>query len=150
MEQTLKIKLFPLLLKLTITAIIIFIVTFIQIYWAMGSLSERSSSSCLDCSFSYDGYLMSFISSILLSIVFRFLSFLKNSYSIIFLQLLFLISIWFFWNYSIFVDRESSWSTFLFTEELLHTLTLSFLPISILSIITVFTLHYILKKYESK
>lgn len=150
MKQTLKTKLFPLLKKVTIITIIIFITTFIQIYWAMGSLSERNSSGCLNCTFSYDAYLMSLISAILLSIVFLFLSFIKNSYLKVFLQLLFLISIWFFWNYSIFIDRESSWSTFRFKEELFYTLTLSFLPISILSIITVFTLHYILKKYESK
>lgn len=146
MNQTIKAKTISILKKLFLTAITIFVVTFIEIYWSMGSLSERTSSGCLDCSFFDDAYLMSFISTIFLIIVFLFLSFIKNNRLKIILQILFLISVWFFWNYTIFVDRESSWSTYLFKEELLYTLSLSFLPIWILSSTTPFGLHYILKK----
>lgn len=150
MNHTIKAKITSILKKLFITAIAIFVVTFIEIYWSMESLSQRNSSGCLDCSFFNDASLMSFISTIFLIIVFLFLSFTKNNPFKIILQILFLISVWFFWNYTIFVDRESSWSTYLFKEELLYTLSLSFLPILILSLITAFGLHYISKKYESK
>src|SRR5690606_12666442 len=98
------------------------------------------------CSFFDDAYSMTLCSTVFLSIAFLALSFLKNSTLKVILQLLFLVSVWFFWNYIIFVDRESSWSTYLFTEEIMYTLEFSFLPISILSVVTIFTLNYISRK----
>ncbi|GAA6765812.1 hypothetical protein AAFH68_17500 [Flavobacterium sp. CGRL1] len=112
----------------------------------MGSLSERISSGNPDSHFFDDAYLISIFTTVFLTIVFLLFAFIKNKYLKITIELISLISVWFFWNYSIFVDRESSWSTYLFKEELLYTLSLSFLPIWVLSIVTVFTLHYILKK----
>lgn len=146
MNQTVKPKIVSFFKKLIIIAFQLFIFTFIEIYWAMGSLSERISSGNPDSHFFDDAYLISVFTTVFLTIVFLLFTFIKNKYLKITIELISLISVWFFWNYSIFVDRESSWSTYLFKEELFYTLSLSFLPIGVLSIVTVFTLHYILKK----
>lgn len=146
MNQTAKPQIISFFKKLIIIAFLLFIFTLIEIYWAMGSLSERISSGNPDSHFFDDAYLLSVFTTVFLTIVFLLLTFIKNKYLKITIELISLISVWFFWNYSIFVDRESSWSTYLFKEELLYTLSLSFLPIWVLSIVTVFTLHYILKK----
>lgn len=146
MNQTVKPQIVSFFKKLIIIAFLLFIFTLIEIYWAMGSLSERISSGNPDSHFFDDAYLLSVFTTVFLTIVFLFFAFIKNKYLKITIELISLISVWFFWNYSIFVDRESSWSTYLFKEELLYTLSLSFLPIWVLSIVTVFTLHYILKK----
>lgn len=146
MNQTVRPQIISFFKKLIIIAFQLFIFTFIEIYWAMGSLSERISSGNPDSHFFDDAYLLSVFTTVFLTIVFLLFTFIKNKYLKITIELISLISVWFFWNYSIFVDRESSWSTYLFKEELLYTLSLSFLPIWVISIVTVFTLHYILKK----
>mgnify|MGYP006206644587 CR=1 FL=1 len=150
MNLTLKNKTFPFLKKFVLIALLVFIATFIEMYWAMGSLSEKMSSGCLDCSFFDDAYFISLFTTVILTIIFLLLTFIKNTYLKITIELICLISVWFFWNYTIFADRESSWSTYLFKEELLYTLSLSFLPIWVLSIVMVFVLNYISKKYGFK
>ena len=134
---------FKFLKKIVIIGIIIFVATFLQIYWAMGEFSDRTSSGCLDCSFSFDIFVMSLMTSIFLSILFLILHSIKiNKYIKIAIEFVLLISIWFFWNYTIFVDRESSWSTYLFNEEVNYTLHCSFLPVLILTSAVLFVLNY--------
>jgi small-conductance mechanosensitive channel len=130
--------------------LIFFISTFLEIYWAVGEFSGRMSSGNPDASFFDDAYLMSLFTTIFLTIVFLFLSLIKNIYFKVTIQFIFLISVWFFWNYAVFVDRESSWSTYRFNEELHYTLSVSILPILVLSIPTIFGLNYILKSHEPK
>jgi hypothetical protein len=143
-------KWIQLLKKFSSIGLLIFTTTLLEIFWAMRKFSNSPSSSCLDCSFSEDAFLVSLITAFFLTIVFLALSFIKNNYLKLIIQLIVLISIWFFWNYTVFVERESSWSTYLFKEELLYTLSCSFLPVLVLSIITVFSIHYISKNLESK
>lgn len=150
MNSILKTKIITFLKKLSLITLLIFGTTFIEMYWSMGSLSERMSSGNPDSHFFDDAYLISVFTTVILTFVFMLFTFIKNIYFKIAIELICLICTWYFWNYSIFVDRESSWSTYLFKEELLYTLSLSFLPIWVLSIITVFVLNYIFKKYESK
>ncbi|MBF4486539.1 hypothetical protein IRZ78_17090 [Flavobacterium sp. CSZ] len=130
--------------------LIFFISTFLEIYWAVGEFSGRMSSGNPDASFFDDAYLMSLFTTIFLTILFLFLSLIKNIYFKVTIQFIFLISVWFFWNYTVFVDRESSWSTYRFNEELHYTLSVSILPIMVLSIPTIFGLNYILKSHEPK
>lgn len=146
MNQSAKNKILSLLKKLIIIAAFLFVFTFAEIYWAMGSFSERMSSGCLDCSFFDDACLMSVFATIFLTIVFLLLTLIKNRCLKIGLEFSCLIFVWFFWNYGIFVDRESSWSTYLLNEEIRHTLSFSFFPILVLSTVMVFALHYILRK----
>jgi hypothetical protein len=126
--------------------LLIFISTILEIYWSLGSFSGRISSGNPDASFFDDAYLMSLFTTVFLTFLFLLISLIKNIYLKITAQFLVLISVWFFWNYTVFVDRESSWSTYTFNEELLYTLHISILPVLILSVVTVSALNYILKK----
>lgn len=150
MNPNLKPKILSFLKKLITIAFLLFVFTFVEIYWSMQSLSERISSGNPDSHFFDDAYLISVFTTVFLTIIFMFLAFIKKIPLKITAQLLIIISTWFFWNYSIFVDRESSWSTYLFKEEIMHTLTLSFFPILVLSIVMVFVLNYISKNRSLK
>ncbi|MFH6966349.1 hypothetical protein [Flavobacterium sp. FlaQc-28] len=150
MNPNLKPKILSFLKKLITIAFLLFVFTFVEIYWSMQSLSERISSGNPDSHFFDDAYLISVFTTVFLTIIFMFLAFIKKIHLKITAQLLIIISTWFFWNYSIFVDRESSWSTYLFKEEIMHTLTLSFFPILVLSIVMVFVLNYISKNRSLK
>lgn len=41
-----------------LTLLILFLVTFLELYWSMGQLSDHTSSSCLECSFFEDAFLL--------------------------------------------------------------------------------------------
>ncbi|WP_343615422.1 hypothetical protein [Flavobacterium sp.] len=145
MSQPFSNKTIHLLKKYTLTALLLFTATYLEMYWAMRSFSEKISSGCLDCSFSSDVNFISIFTTVFLIIVLLILSLIKNVYWKNSLQLLFLIAVWFFWNYVIFVDRESSWSTYTFSEEIQYTISYSVLPILVLSAVTAFSLHTIHK-----
>ncbi len=121
---------------------IVFIATFLQAYWAMGKLSENTSSSCLECSFFEDAFFISLMTAFFLSILFSIFSLLKNLYLKMTIEFIFLISLWLFWNYTIFVERESSWSTYLFDEEIHYTISQSIFPVIILGCLSVILLNY--------
>lgn len=130
--------------------LLIFFTTILEIYWSVGNFSDRMSSGNPDASFFDDAYLMSLFTTVFLTFLFLMVSLLKNKSLKITIELILFISVWFFCNYTVFVDRESSWSTYTFKEELLYTFSVSALPILVLSIPTVFGLNYILKNYEPK
>ncbi|MDA6072666.1 hypothetical protein NJT12_23880 [Flavobacterium sp. AC] len=130
--------------------LLIFITTILQIYWSVGQFSQRISSGNPDASFFDDAYLMSLFTTVFLIFLFLLLYLIQNIYLKFTSQFVLLISTWFFWNYTVFVDRESSWSTYTFKEELFYTVSVSILPILVLSIPTLFALNYILKNRESK
>lgn len=123
-------------------AIIVFVATFLQFYWSMGHLSERMSSACLQCWFVEDAFNMSLATAVFLAIVYRFLTNIKGGIFKVIIQFLLLVSIWSFWDYTIFVERESSWSTYLFNEELYYVASSSVFPILILSGLTIFLINY--------
>lgn len=150
MKSVFQNKIFLFSKKPILIGALLFISTMIEIYWSMENFSEQMSSGNPDASFFDDAYLMSLFTTVFLVFLFLLLSLIKNNYLKITLQLLLLVLVWFFWNYTIFVDRESSWSTYTFKEELLYTLSVSVFPTLTLSIITVFVLNYILKSHEIK
>lgn len=122
-------------------AITLFAFTFIQIYWSMGKLSDQTSSSCLDCSFVYDAFFISLSSTIILTILFLLIRRIKKNRYKIAIEFVLLNIFWFFWNYSIFVDRESSWSTYSFNEEIYCTIYSSLIPVLVLSVLTLLTIN---------
>lgn len=128
--------------RILLVAVVIFIATFLQIYWAMGKFSDTISSGCLNCSFFYDAFMMSLITSVFMSILFFILSSIKNKYINIAIEFTLLVSIWLYWNYTIFVERESSWSTYLFNEEINYTISFSFFPVLVLVSVVLFALNY--------
>lgn len=115
--------------------------TFVQLYWAMGKLSDNTSSSCLECSFFEDAFLMSLLTGFFFSILFSIFSLLKNIYLKATIEFILLAAVWLFWNYTIFVERESSWSTYLFNEEIYYTISQSILPVIVLGCISIILLH---------
>jgi hypothetical protein len=139
-------KIIQVLKKTLFIVLLFFAGTFIELYWSMGKFSERMSSGCLDCTFIEDVYLISLLTSIFLTIAFLLLSLIKKMYLKSVVELVLLLSIWDFWNYSIFVDRESSWSTYTLKEELIYTFSLSILPVVALSIAVIFSINYISRR----
>lgn len=127
--------------KLSISIAIICVVTMLQFYWSMGELSDRMSSGCMSCSFFEDAIFMSFFTGILLSVVFSLLGFIQKIAIRAVIEFLSLIFLWGLWNHSIFVDRESSWSTYDLRTEIHYTLSLSFVPAIILGCVCLILLH---------
>ncbi|WP_075342369.1 hypothetical protein [Tenacibaculum agarivorans] len=74
----------------------------------------------------------------LLTIAFSALNKVKNKPIGIILKSVLVGFLWFYLNLSIFRDKESRWSTYLFGEELMYTLRFSLLPISILVFVVLF------------
>ncbi|MDR6372006.1 hypothetical protein J2795_004540 [Chryseobacterium bernardetii] len=85
---------------------------------------------------------MSVITGIFLSVIFCLFSFIKRILIKIGIEFILLIFVWLFWNYSIFVDRESSWSTYDFNAEIQYTISLSFFPVLFLGCLCISLLHY--------
>ena len=142
MTKPIKFKLFKMLKQILFVTVVIFVATFLQIYWTIGEFSDKMSSSCLDCSFFDDAFMISLITSVFMSILFSILYSIKNKYIKIAIEFILLVSVWLFWNYTIFVERESSWSTYLFNEEIHYTISLSFFPVLVLVTALLFALNY--------
>jgi hypothetical protein len=143
-----KSQLFSVLKRIIFIATLIFLASYLQMYWAMGRLSSQTSSSCLDCTFTEDAFMAAFITSLFLTIVFQILLKIKKRTLKITIEFLLLAFVWLFWDYTVFVERESSWSTYLFKEELFYSVYNSVLPILVLSIITIFLVNYIYFKQK--
>lgn len=135
-------KSFLFLKKFSISTAIIFSITLLQIYWSMGGLSDHTSSGCLNCSFFRNAVLMSFFASIFLSLIFSLFYLIKNTFIKAIVEFLLLVILWLFWNYSIFVDRESSWSTYDFKSEIYYVTSQSFFPIILLGCTCVLLFNY--------
>lgn len=141
MNKNRKLKIVSFLKRFSVLAIIIFITTFLQLYWSMGHLSESMSSACLECWLIEDIFIMSVLTAVFLAVIFSVIpSRGKNIFKMI-VEFLLLVLVWFYWDYIIFVERESSWSTYLFREEINVVIYFSFFPISILSVVVVFLMN---------
>ena len=136
--------------RIFINICIVFLFTFLQFYLSMRKLSNNISSGCLDCSFFEDIFVISIFSCFFLIILFYSFTVIKQKIRRITLQYIFLILIWFFFNYTVFVDRESSWSTYLFHEEIYFTIRYSFIPIVILSSVLILILNFINSDRQKK
>ncbi|AZA82595.1 hypothetical protein C1637_24980 [Chryseobacterium lactis] len=117
-------------------------ITLVEIYWSMGALSNQISSGCMTCSFLEDALMMAFFTGIFLSVVFALLYKVKKFFIKAIIEFLLLVILWFFWNYSIFVDRESSWSTYDLRSEMYYTITLSLFPVILLGSVCILLLNY--------
>lgn len=142
MKKIIKIKIFVFIKKAFFIGTVIFATTFLQIYWAMGALSHNMSSGCIDCSFFEDGLCSSLFFAFFLTLLMRPISWVKNKYLRTAVQFILLAIVWFFLDYDIFVDRVSSWSTYLFDEEMNATISYSYFPILVLSCATLFIINY--------
>lgn len=118
------------------------LITFLQFYWSMGTFSDRISSGCPECSFFEDAVFISLITGSFLSIVFSLFFFVKRVFIKAFIEFLLLAFVWLFWNYALFTDRESSWSTYDLTSEIQYTVSLSYLSVILLGCLCIWILHY--------
>ncbi len=141
MEQSKPRRFCSLLKSLSVGTVVISAVTMVQLYWSMGTLSDRISSVCLECRFAEDALWMSLISGIFLSTVFSLFSLKKIVIKVSF-EFFLLVCVWLFWNYSLFVDRESSCSTYDFNTEIQYTVSLSFFPVIFLGCLCILLLYY--------
>ncbi len=126
--------------KKTITLfILIFFFTFIQSYWFMYEFRNSLSSSCLNCGFLEENIFVSFVFSVILISMFSVINYvkIKTNYKTI-LKIISIIFVWFFINIEIFRDRESSWSTYSFSNEIYYTIRLSVFPMFLLIIVLLF------------
>lgn len=129
--------------QLFLNGTIIFFFSVLQFYWSMGEFSNSMSSACLSCSFLEEVIPMSLITAIFLTIQHSIIiAFIKKIIIKIVFQSFSLIAIWFFWDYNIFVSRESSWSSYSFNEEIYYVINYSLLPIIILSFVLIFSINY--------
>ncbi|AKK73374.1 hypothetical protein OK18_12795 [Chryseobacterium gallinarum] len=135
-------KLFLFLKRFSMSIAIIFFITLLQMYWSMGGLSDHISSGCLTCSFFKEVVLMSFFTSVFLSLIFTLFYSVKKTFIKTIAELLLLILFWFFMNYSIFVDRESAWSTYDFESEIHYVISQSLFPVLLLGCTCLLLLHY--------
>lgn len=140
MERLTRIKICMIRFKKTITLfILIFLFTFIQSYWSMHEFRNSLSSSCLNCGFLEENIFVSFVFSVILISMFSVINYvkIKTNYKTI-LKIISIIFVWFFINIEIFRDRESSWSTYSFSNEIYYTIRLSVFPMLLLIIVLLF------------
>lgn len=117
--------------------LIVFIASNLQIYWSVGEISDHISSSSPSTGFVEDSLMMSFMTATLFLFILFLTSRIKDNYINKSIQFVVLISLWLFWSYTIFVDRESSWSSYDFSSEMYYTFTNSLAPAFLLATISI-------------
>lgn len=117
--------------KIIISTIIVYILACFSTYFSMHEYSDEISSSCFNCSYKRDAFLLSSYISLIFILLVLLEKILKKNWNIsIFFSFVFLILV-FFNNYNIFSDRVSAWSTYTLSDELLSVLSSSYLYLSI-------------------
>lgn len=130
-------KLFAKMKSMMMTGIVIFMFTMLEIYFSMGNLSDSISTSSISCSFIEGALIYSLITSLLSMLIFSILQNLKYESIKPLIGFICLNLIWLYWNYQIFIDRKSAWSTYSFEEELFYTISWSILPVTIFSLLAI-------------
>lgn len=125
--------------KIIIFTIIIYILACFSTYFSMQEYSNEISSSCFDCSYERDVFLLSIYSSVILLLLTLIIVLLKKRLNkkwniSIFLSIIFILLV-FFNNYNIFSDRVSSWSSYNTAGEFLSVLSCSYLYLGVSAIL---------------
>lgn len=128
----------------------IFVSSLIQFYWAVGQFADQMSSACMTCSFFEDAIMMSLMISIFCATLFFFIFKLNNIYFKNCFAAVLLMTLWYYFDYSIFVERVSSWSTYSLNEAINVTTSLAFIPIVIMTFVCLFSIYFISKKSIKK
>lgn len=135
------------ILKITL----ILLLTFIQSYWAMYPYRLSPDSYSMHNSYFIETLYMSLLfTAFLIPIVFItsfFRIFQKHQHLIL---LTFLIPVWYLINYGNYDGRVASWSTFSPNEINGAVISHSFLPITICTIIFIFTYKYLFQNKTIK
>ena len=120
------------LLRHMLFLILIFILDYVFIFLSMQKYKNNISSSCLECSLERDIFIYLVIGIIVFYILFIVLSMIiKKKYYLYGAIIISLLSLFYYVDYVIFVDRVSSWSTYCIEEIFREILMGSYIYIPI-------------------
>lgn len=120
------------LLRHMLFLILIFILDYVFIFLSMQKYKNNISSSCLECSLERDIFIYLIIGIIVFYILFIVLSMIiKKKYYLYGAIIISLLSLFYYIDYMIFVDRVSSWSTYCIEEIFREILMGSYIYIPI-------------------
>ena len=120
------------LLRHMLFLILIFILDYVFIFLSMQKYKNNISSSCLECSLERDIFIYLIIGIIVFYILFIVLSMIiKKKYYLYGAIIISLLSLFYYIDYVIFVDRVSSWSTYCIEEIFREILMGSYIYIQI-------------------
>ena len=120
------------LLRHMLFLILLFILDYVFIFLSMQKYKNNISSSCLECSLERDIFIYLIIGIIVFYILFIVLSMIiKKKYYLYGAIIISLLSLFYYIDYVIFVDRVSSWSTYCIEEIFREILMGSYIYIPI-------------------
>ena len=120
------------LLRHILFLILIFILDYVFIFLSMQKYKNNISSSCLECSLERDIFIYLIIGISVFYILFIVLSMIiKKKYYLCGAIIISLLSLFYYIDYVIFVDRVSSWSTYCIEEIFREILMGSYIYIPI-------------------
>lgn len=120
------------LLRHMLFLILIFILDYVFIFLSMQEYKNNISSSCLECSLERDIFIYLIIGISVFYILFIVLSMIiKKKYYLYGAIIISLLSLFYYIDYVIFVDRVSSWSTYCIEEIFREILMGSYIYIPI-------------------
>lgn len=120
------------LLRHILFLILIFILDYVFIFLSMQKYKNNISSSCLECSLERDIFIYLIIGISVFYILFIVLSMIiKKKYYLYGAIIISLLSLFYYVDYVIFVDRVSSWSTYCIEEIFREILMGSYIYIPI-------------------
>lgn len=120
------------LLRHMLFLILIFILDYVFIFLSMQKYKNNISSSCLECSLERDVFIYLIIGIIVFYILFIVLSMIiKKKYYLYGAIIISLLSLFYYIDYVVFVDRVSSWSTYCIEEIFREILMGSYIYIPI-------------------
>ena len=126
------------LLRHMLFLILIFILDYVFIFLSMQKYKNNISSSCLECSLERDIFIYLIIGISVFYILFIVLSMIiKKKYYLYGAIIISLLSLFYYIDYVIFVDRVSSWSTYCI-EEIFRAILMGsyiYIPIVLLTYI---------------
>ena len=119
------------LLRHMLFLILIFILDYVFIFLSVQKYKNNISSSCLECSLERDIFIYLIIGISVFYILFIVLSMIIKKKYYLYGAIISLLSLFYYIDYVIFVDRVSSWSTYCIEEIFREILMGSYIYIPI-------------------
>ncbi len=133
------------LLRHMLFLILIFILDYVFIFLSMQKYKNNISSSCLECSLERDIFIYLIIGISVFYILFIVLSMIiKKKYYLYGAIIISLLSLFYYIDYVVFVDRVSSWSTYCIEEIFREILMGSYIYIPIVLLIYIILVKLLL------
>ena len=118
--------------KTAVASIIFFILVYVTTYLSMDYLSSQPSSSCMDCSYAKDVFFFSIVSLFVIPLLVLLRKKVRLGRAVLAgLTLFIFLAIVLFNNLNLFKDRESSWSSYSYEDEVIATIFQSYIHLII-------------------